>query len=229
MQYQGVFVLRGSRLARKLVCRAMSANAAPAAKRRRESADAAGRLTALQWGDSFSLPGLIVQNLSMRVPLALEQPEGGEQITVFARLISSSSRSRDPTGPFLLFLQGFSPPHPAPPKALVLTCSILNQKAVLRQLVHVVLFLLIRKVSDGVSVGDSSRKLLCARAGGPGFESPRPLDSSGWLKSATEHYRCAPSRPARATASTADARTNAPAESLLDILALSLILIRHQA
>ena len=107
---------RGGRLARDLICRAMmadAANAAPTRKRRRESAAAEGRQTALQWGDSFSLPGLAVQNLSMRVPLDHEQPEG-EELTIFARLVSSSSRSKEPTGPFLLFLQGI--PVIAPPR-----------------------------------------------------------------------------------------------------------------
>ena len=112
---ESLFALR-RRLARNLVCRAMTANAAqPAPKRRKESADAAGPRTALQWGDSFSVPGLVVQNVSMRVPLSHEQPRG-EQITVFARLVSSSSRSKDPTGPFLIYLQGFhlTLPHPRP-------------------------------------------------------------------------------------------------------------------
>jgi hypothetical protein len=125
MHFQRVSSHQGGRLARNLVCRAMSANSAPAPKRRKESADASGRQTALQWGDSFSLPGLVVQNLSMRVPLSHEQPEG-EQITVFARLVSSSSRSREPTGPFLVYLQGshHAPPLPTPlPWSQAAQCS----------------------------------------------------------------------------------------------------------
>ena len=57
-------------------------------------------------GDSFSLPGLAVRNLCMRVPLAHEQPEG-EQITVFARMVSQDERTAKP---ILLFLQGSLPP-----------------------------------------------------------------------------------------------------------------------
>ena len=90
--------------------RSMTSDAARPRKRRKEAAAGAeGWQPELQWGDSFSLPGLAVQNLTMEVPLAHEQPDG-ERITVFARMVSQPGRS---TKPLLLFLQGLSPPtHP---------------------------------------------------------------------------------------------------------------------
>ena len=96
----------------------MATNAARPRKRRKESAAAAaeGWQPEVQWGDSFSLPGLAVQNLSMQVPLVHEQPDG-ERITVFARMVSQPGRT---IKPLLLFLQGPLPPTrpPTPPANL---------------------------------------------------------------------------------------------------------------
>ena len=89
----------------------MATESARPRKRRKESAAAAeGWQPEVQWGLTFSLPGLAVQNLTMQVPLAHEQPDG-EQISVFARMVSQPSRTNKP---LLLFLQGSVPPTPSP-------------------------------------------------------------------------------------------------------------------
>jgi len=112
MHIQRLCLQRGGRLAHGFVRRSMATDSARPRKRRKESTAAAeGWQPEVQWGDSFSLPGLAVQNLSMRVPLVHEQPDG-ERITVFARMVSQPGRT---TKPLLLFLQGPSPPTRTPP------------------------------------------------------------------------------------------------------------------
>ena len=86
----------------------MTSDAARPRKRRKDSAAALeGWQPEVQWGDSFSLPGLAVQNLSMQMPLVHGQLDG-ERITVFARMVSQPGRT---TKPLLLFLQGSITPH----------------------------------------------------------------------------------------------------------------------
>ena len=107
MHFQRVYLHRAGGLAHQLVHRSMATDTARPRKRHKESATAAA--PEVQWGHSFLLPGLTIRDLSMQVPLVHDQPEEGEQISIFARMVSQDSKTAKP---LLLFLQGlFCPPR----------------------------------------------------------------------------------------------------------------------
>lgn len=54
-----------------------------------------------------------------------------------------------------------------------------------------IIFILIQSIVSILSAGKEEQQLpyLLYLQGGPGFESPRPTEASGWLKRACEEYR----------------------------------------